>query len=166
MDFLFRSLATLVVCLTLCFKEVAASEVCWTGGLKLEDCKWGCCDGSDGYSTCCEQTNAGLIAGAVLGSLVLVAIVVSIVVCCVCCVRRSPGASGQVLGNATPVQAAVVTSSNMTYGQPQPYPMQTTQMASVSAPPLQSSGVHTGSKMGSEPPPYLMQPSSYPPPRY
>ncbi|KAH3691261.1 hypothetical protein DPMN_192010 [Dreissena polymorpha] len=110
--------------------------------------------------------NKRLIAGSLAGSLVLVAIVVSIVVCCVYCVRRSSGTSGQVLGNATIVQAAVVTSSNLTYGPPQSYPMQTTQMALVSAPPLQGSGAHPGSTMGSEPPPYSMQPSSYSPQRY
>ncbi|KAH3852412.1 hypothetical protein DPMN_094919 [Dreissena polymorpha] len=54
----------------------------------------------------------------------------------------------------------------MTHEQPQSYPMQTTHMASVSAPPIQGSGAHPGSKTGSEPPPYSMQLSSYPPPRY
>ncbi|XP_052765986.1 uncharacterized protein LOC128207219 [Mya arenaria] len=97
---------------TTCF----GGDLCWVKG-DLKVCEWGCCGD---YSTdtlsgvCCEDTNIGVIVGAVIGSIALVTgIVVTIVVVCCCC-RKQPIVSGHVIQGNT---ATVVTGQTL-YGVP------------------------------------------------
>jgi len=84
-------------------------------------CEHNCC--GDYYDKhCCLSSEAGMIVGIVIGSLVFVGLVVSGIVCCFCCLRKNRGRQGQVVTGqqAASVQMTTVQSPYMQ----QPYMQQ------------------------------------------
>ncbi|KAL3852199.1 hypothetical protein ACJMK2_015872 [Sinanodonta woodiana] len=87
-------------------------------------CDYGCCGSkySSSSSVCCTENVAGIIAGAVVGSLVGLAIIIGIIVCCCIAANNSKRRTGTVIQQPNTTQNVVVNSTTVTTQGPSTIP--------------------------------------------